>query len=301
VGSLSAKLAEMATLLPELAEDAEAITLLDEHVQRLRVEPFFEPVSVTRVSKGKKQDVLGGKRELLGISPEDLTSWTRHIAYGVRCRLRVLEEPIVEQLLRGQTLPAMILLRSHLEAAALAAFCLKELTAAVRQGSVQTLKELIPRTLFGTALKKHRDNVSVGDLLKFFEGDTIQICAAIESLDEFYYREHADGTLSVAYSILCEFAHPNHRGVMDFMVASERPGGWEVTYGLEAPPKPGLIRRGLDTLLVSMRAGYSATELLRCWQFTENGGEVVWCGPSPDDAKRVWRDLLQRPAGGTAD
>jgi hypothetical protein len=300
MGTLDARLAEMAKVLPGLAEDAKAIALLDEHVQRLRVEPFFEPLSVTLLSKGKKGDVLNGKRELLGIGCEDLTSWTRHIAFGIRCRMRALEEPIIDHLQGGQGLPAMVLLRSHLEAAALAAFCLQELTAAARQGGFEPLKELIPKTLFGTALKKHRDKVSVGELLKFFEGDTIQICGAIDSLDKFYYQEHAEGKLCLVYSLLCEYAHANHRGVMDFMITSERPGGWEVTYRLEAPPNPQLVPRGLETLLVSMRAGYSATELLRCWQFAEADGRVVWRGPSPDQGKRVWEDLLQRPAGSGA-
>jgi len=299
VTSLAARLAEMAKTYPALAEDAKAIAVVDRHVQRLPLQPFFEPVSVTLVSKGKR-DVLNGKRELLSIGSEELTSWTRHIALGIRCRMRVLEEPIVGHLHAGQTLPAMILLRSHLEAAALAAHCLTELTAAARQGSVEPLKELIPKTLFGTALKKHRDKVSVGELLKFFEGDTVQICGAIDSLDRFYYQEHSEGKLCIAYSLLCEFAHPNHRGVMDFMAASEQPGGWEITYHLATPSNPQLIARGLETLLVSMRAGYSASELLRSWKFKEQDGAVVWQWPDADQGRRVWENLLHRAEEGAA-
>lgn len=192
----------------------------------------------------------------------------------------------------------MILLRSHFEAAALAAHCLAELSAAARQDNVEALGQLIVTTLFGTALKRHREKSSVADLLKFFEGDTIRICAAINSLDRFYYQEHADGKLSVVYSLLCEFAHPNHRGVMEFMVASEQEGGWEVKYELTAVPNTELIVGAIDTVLVSMRAGYSTGELLRCWQFSEQGGQVVWRGPSPDQGKEVWEDLLQRAAEG---
>jgi hypothetical protein len=273
------RLANLAKTYPALAEDAKAIELVDQHVQGLPLRPFFEPVSVTLVSKGKRGDVLNGKREVLGVGPEELTSWTRHVALGTRCRMRALEDPIVGHLQAGQTMPAMILLRSHLEAAALAAHCLRELTAAARQGSVETLKELIPKTLFGTALKKHRDKVSVGELLKVFEGDTVQICSAIDSLDRFYYQEQSEGKLCIAYSVLCEFAHPNHRGVKDFMVASERPGGWEITYQLEASADPQLVARGLETLLVSMRAGYAAGELLLSWEFREQDGQLVARGP----------------------
>jgi len=292
--SLVARLAELAKIYPALAEDAKAIELVDQHVQGLPLQPFFEPVSVTLVSKGKRGDVLNGKREVLGVGSEELTSWTRHIALGIRCRMRALEEPVVGHLHAGQTLPAMILLRSHLEAAALAAHCLGELTAAARRGSVETLKELIPNTLLGTALKKHRDKESVGELLKVSEGDTIQICGAIDSLDRFYYQEQSEGKLCIVYSVLCEFAHPNHRGVRDFMVASERPGGWEIKYQLEASANPQLIARGLETLLVSMRAGYAASELLRSWEFMEQDGQLVARGPEvgttsgrlPDSEKR---------------
>lgn len=297
--SLAARLAEMAKTYPALAEDAKAIGLVDRYVQGLPLRPFFEPVSVTLVSKGKR-DVLNGKRELLGVGSEELTSWTRHIALGTRCRMRVLEEPIVGHLHAGRTLPAMILLRSHLEAAALAAHCLAELTAAARQGSVETLKELIPKTLFGTALKKHRDKVSVGELLNVSEGDTIQICAAIDSLDRFYYQERSEGKLCVAYSLLCEFAHANHRSVMDFMAASERPGGWEITYQLERSTDPQLVAGGLQTLLVSMRAGHCACELLRSWEFKEQDGQLVWQWPDADQGRRVWENLLQRGGEGAA-
>ncbi len=286
----------MAEAYPATATSAKAVAALASHIQRLPLDPFFEPASVTLVSKGNKRHVMDGERELLDVGCNELTSWARHIAYGTRCRMGDLERVIVEHLSRGEALPAMILLRSHFEAAALAAHCVAELSAAARQEKVQALGQLMVATLFGTALKKHREKTSVADLLKSFEGDTIRICAAVNSLDSFYYREHSNGELSVAYSLLCEFAHPNHRGVMDFMVASEQAAGWEIKYELTAVPNAELIAGAIDTLLVSMRAGYSAGELLRCWQFSELGGQLVWRGPSPDQAKGVWEDLLQRTA-----
>jgi len=299
--SLGARVARIAKLLPSVAETAKAIALLDGHMQQLPAEPFFEPLSVTLVSKSKGHDPLSGTRRLLRVGPEDLTSWTRHIAFGVRCRMRTLEEPIVRHLECGHTLPAMVLLRSHLEAAALAAHCLQELSAAARQDAMASLRVLIPKTLFGTSLKRHRQKVSKAALLKAFEGDTIRICEAVESLDKFYYLEDADGRLALAYSLLCEYAHPNHRGVMDFMVATERPGGWEITYRPEAAPHSQLVVSAMETLLVTMRAGYAATQLLLCWQFATANGELVWRGPSPDQGRRVWLDLLQRATAEAAE
>ncbi len=73
MSSLGARLAEMATLMPGVAENAKAIVLLDDHVSHLRFEPFVEPLSVTLVSKGKKSDVLSGTPELLHIGPARVT------------------------------------------------------------------------------------------------------------------------------------------------------------------------------------------------------------------------------------
>ncbi len=297
MNSFTETLRELAGAFPATATSAEAVVELDSRVQRLTLEPFFEPVSITLVSKGNKREILDGERQLLDLGFAELTSWTRHIAYGTRCRMRALEGSVVGHLSRGEALPAMILLRSHVEAAAVAAHCLAELGAAARQDNLQALGQLVAATLFGTALKKHRGNTSVADLLNFFEGDCIRICAAINSLDRFYYQEHADGKLAVAYSLLCEFAHPNHRGVMDFMVATEQATGWEVKYQLTETPKPDLVAGAIDTLLVSMRAGYSAGELLRCWHFSEQASQLVYRRPSPDQRKAIWEDLLQRPAG----
>jgi hypothetical protein len=275
-----------------LAKDAQSVALLDDQVRQLPFATFFEPVTVTLATKNK--------RELVIVGPEELTSWTRHIAFGMRCRMRVLEQPIVKHLGAADLLRAMVLLRSHFEAAALAAYTLQELGDAARKGSVDALRELIPKTLFGTALKKHRERPSVAELMKFFEGDTIQICRAVDALDSFYYGPDTDGTLQLVYSLLCEFAHPNHRGVMDFMVASEVSGGWRITYDPNRSAQAAMFGRALETLLVSMRGGYAASELLLCWRFSEEEGSAIWSPPSREEADRVWSNLLQRPEGGLA-
>ena len=132
----------------------------------------------------------------------------------------------------------MVLVRSHFEAAAMAAYCLDRLTDAARQDQPSALNDLIPRTLFGTGLIKHRDNDSIADLVTMCEGDTIRICRAVDSLDRFYFQEVSQGKLAVVYSLLCDYAHPNHRGVLDFMHSAERQDGWLISYTKGEPPNP---------------------------------------------------------------
>ena len=250
--------------------------------------PFQEPVSILSVDRGKGR--------LLVVAADDLISWTMHISNGMRCRMGALEGAIVADLAAERLLAALILLRSHVEAAAMAAHCLEALTEAAGTGDVVRLQELIPRTLFGTGLRKHRDRDDMRGLLLMSEGTTIRITDAIASLDRFYYQDGESRELAVAYSLLCEFAHPNHRGTMEFMRAEERPTGWLVSYEPGELPNPDMTVDALETLLASMRGGYAASELLRCWRFDQKGDEVVWHPPSESDGKRVWHDLLQRPA-----
>src|SRR5438105_3067898 len=97
---------------PAAAETVAAIELLNERVNALPYDQFFEPVSVTLA--------VGKKRELLEIGARDLNAWTRHISFGTRCRMRALESAVLLNFGTGETLAALVLLRAHLEAAAMA-------------------------------------------------------------------------------------------------------------------------------------------------------------------------------------
>jgi hypothetical protein len=267
------------------------ILRLRDQIQEVQVEPFFEPVSAIVVKKEG--------HELLSVRAQDLASWARHMSASILCRMHALERPIVENLATGKILAALVLLRSHFEAAAMAAYGLEQLTDAARQNQPSALSALIAKMLFGTSLKKHRDKESVADLLMLCEDDTVRICRAVESLDKFYFQETAEGKLAVVYSLLCEFAHPNHRGVLDFMQAVQGDGGWLISYKRDEPPNPEMQVHALETLLVSMRGGYAAVEMLRSWRFSQGGGaNIEWRGPSAEDAARVWLHFLQRGANG---
>lgn len=280
-------LAELVRSEPSMQQLAESVEALSQSARAIEFQPFFEPVSAVVIEKGTER--------LIDVRAEDLASWASHIATSTFCRMHALEVPVLENLAAGRTLAAATILRSHLEAAAMAAYCLERLTDAARSDDPQRLAALIPKTLFGTGLKKYRDKHVAGDLLLTCEGDTIRVCEAVASLDKYYYQDAAQGDLSVAYSILCDFAHPNHRGVVGFMQAVEQPGGWLISYIRDEPRDNRMTVHAMETLLVSMRGGYSAGVMLRCWCFAERHGRVAWRGPSPDDAARVWVRYLQRP------
>jgi hypothetical protein len=124
--------------------------------------------------------------------------------------------------------------------------------------------------------------------------NTIRICHAIEALDRYVFQDKATGEIGVIYSILCEFSHPNHRGVMAFKKSEPTSAGWTIQYDLEEPFDAQMACRLLESLLVSMRAGYSASEMLRAWDFGVDGDGIEWIYPSLDTAERVWTTLVQR-------
>src|SRR6266478_6090432 len=116
--------AQLARSDPNLRGTGAKLTTLFDQSKETQVEPFFEPVAAILIKKGE--------HELLDVSAQHLTSWTQHISASTLCRMRTLEAPIVEHLLAGRTLAALVLLRSHFEAASMAAYCLEQLTAAAR-------------------------------------------------------------------------------------------------------------------------------------------------------------------------
>ena len=275
---------------PDLAETAELILRLRNEGERLPLTPFAEPVSTMMIEKGK--------HELLSVGPADLTSWTRHIAAMTLCRMHCLETPVISNVVEPNILATMVLLRSHFETAALATYCLQELTKAAKNNDSMMLREIIHKTLFGTALalKKHRGREPVSALLAMTEGNTIRIGHAVDAMDKYYYQAAAEGTLAIVYSLLCEYAHPNHRSALDFMRSAERPDGWIVTYERDAAKNGEIQKSALETLLVSMRSGYSAAEMLRCWGFSgRDDGTINWEPPTMSDGDRILVDLLQRP------
>lgn len=280
--------------LPALRATAEGIESIRATADALPIDAFEEPVTFVL---DERQDDGGQKKRLLAGVANDVRAWSRHMAYSVRVRLRSIESAVVRDISQGNLLPASILLRSHLESSALGVYCLDTVSNAARSGSTEELSEVMYKTLFGTAIAKHVARKEwVSELVSSAETNTIRICRAIDALDRYVYQENASGEIGVVYSVLCEFSHPNHRGVKAFKTSESTAGGWTIRYDLDEPFDPDLAIRLLNCLAVSMQAGYSASEMLRAWDFQDGPDGIQWIWPPRETVRSVWTTLIRRPA-----
>lgn len=263
------------------------IVAVDEAAAQLPFEQFREPVAVTRLGDN-------GNHRIENIDAAYLSGWSRHIAYSMRVRLRALEPGIVDELGAGRVLAAQVLLRSHLEASAMAALCLVTL----RKRDQEELARLIPQTLFGTALlKRAKQDERVADMLSYSSARTITIKKAMEALHEFAYPNGGPDNTSLAYALLCEAAHPNHGGTKQFVQAQEVDGsgeyGWHITYSDVEKVQPVVIDRLAELLLLSMCSGYGATEVLRNMRFADEP-DGVSSGVPDGVGRSIWDNFLEK-------
>lgn len=289
--------------VPSSVNLIDSITRLDTAARALPLTPFREPVAIIELSDK-------GNNELINLDVAYLSAWCNHIAYSMRVRMRTLEPGIIGDLANGKYLSSQVLLRSHLEAAAVASLCLEAVRATAADGNLIRLGALIPRTLFGTALySKAKRNDLANSMLTYSEQRTILISDAIRALEKFAYGPTAEeGILGVAYSLLCEAAHPNHRGTKGYVTVEHLDPnaefGWKVLYSETEAVSSILTERLLELLLVSMRHGYAASEMLRRMRFSEDDGSITFHMVDVTHAQAVWTDLLQRdtePEGKEAD
>jgi hypothetical protein len=277
---------------PESIELLLQIERLSNIAATLPFEPFREPLAVLQWRE-KQSNVL------LNLDASYLTCWCQHIAYSMRIRLRMLEPGILAELAQDRLVPTQVLLRAHFEATALAALCVQSLQRSRAEGTWETLRELIPKTLFGTALfPESLKDERLSDMLSLAEQRTVTIAQAIEALDAFAFGKHASGELASIHALLCDASEPNHRGTRGFMAATQLDDsaeyGWRILYSSSEVVEPSLVQRILETLLLSMRHGYCAAELLRRSKFTDEAGGPVWHGVPRDLAAEIWTTLLQR-------
>lgn len=261
---------------------------VDEAAKRLPFEEFFEPVALT-LSDDK------GNHQVVNLDAEYLTAWSRHLAYTMRVRMRALEPGIVEELAAGRILAAQVLLRSHLEAAAMAALC----AVTLRTRDAQALSKLVAQTLFGTALfREAKRDDRVAEMLSYSSARTVTIRQALDALHEFAYPDGGPDNTSIGYALLCEAAHPNHGGTKQFVTAQEvtnrNVDGWRIVYsGTESAPGV-VVDRLAELLLLSMSAGYGAAELMRNMQFVDGADGVRTGIPDDSVSRAIWDNFLQK-------
>lgn len=280
---------------PNLVGTLDLLVALDDEVAQFGYEPFREPVSL--IEAGDK-----GHGSLINIDKASLESWTNHMAYAMRVRMRSAEPGILRELAAGRLLTAQVLMRMHFEATALAALCVETLQDSKGDDDWAAVRELIPKTLFGTGLyTKTKKSERLSEYLTFAEQRTIVIGHAVDALDAFVFKDHADGEMTVLYGLLCEAAHPNQRGVKGF-ITSEEIGelGWNIQYNPVESIDDVFLQKLLETLLFTMRYGHAATVLLQSAEFQDTEDGARYLGIPPEALRYVWEDILQRPPSGGA-
>lgn len=248
----------------DITRIVDEILRFDDAADRIKMLEFYEPVSVLE----RREDGSTSHVELDHIL---LVAWTCHMAHSMYSRLRSLEPGVLREISEGRLLTASTLLRAHLEASAMAALCFVRLSQFRGQMESEPLTRLVGRTLFGTALtNRAKKDDRVQEMLTFAEQRTPTITEALEAFDQFLYQSTASGTTQILYSLLCEFAHPNHRGTRGFVEYSEvEPEGWIVRYNLTERLESEFIEGTLSGLSRSMRGGYAAIELLLATDFSD--------------------------------
>ncbi len=272
---------------PSCSELLDLFDNIYQEVSTLPIQEFFEPVSVIDASKKK--------HELIAISPEHLNAWTQHIAYSTRARMRQLERAMLAEAAQDRMLSAMVLIRSHMEAAGLAALCINTFTEFVKSEDIHALRELMLKTMFGTSLKRAaKKDETLDEILRMSEQETITISRAIDAMDEF---GQSGRRCKRMYALLCECAHPNPRSAKGFMEAIMRrdEAGWTIKYHEREDFGDKYVNMAFHCLCHSMRVGYAASELLRLSRSVSTDEGASFSGASDEDFKRIWTKIMQMP------
>jgi hypothetical protein len=269
--------------LPEQAETIRRIGQVRKEAFARPYEEFFEPKSVFEITeKGPR---------LVALSLPDVQAWAKHVAHGARARMLSIEPPLLAAVAADSVTPAMILLRSHAETAGMA--CLVLLT--LKDAEPRRLRDVMQRTLFGSALKSRwKPFRELSNLLPLSESAPPQASELMDALDRFVVAGgRSNGRYQTAYGLLCEFAHPNSRGVLGFARSIEVPPvGWPIRYTPTEEVDAGGKAMVLSLLLEMMRLGYAAAELLRLGRVIELADGFSITDPESPNLERILRRLM---------
>jgi hypothetical protein len=157
----------------------------------------------------------------------------------------------------------------------------------------------VPQTLFGTALfgKSKRDE-RVARMLTYAEQRTITISLALSALHKFMRPGGGPDDAGLVYSLLCEASHPNHRGTGMFVKTTKidpaSEFGWWIEYSSDESVPTELTNKLVETLILSMSAGYAATELLCNMQISNSDSGPKFDGVPEESGRTIWFDILQQ-------
>lgn len=253
---------------------------------RAPLEPFYEPVSVIEES--------GKSARLVSLTLEAIKAWMRHVSCATRVRLSSLQVSVLSELCERRLLPAMVLTRAHLEAAGFACLAEKTLLEAFETGDSEPLRRLIPKMLLGTSMRhRAQKDELIADFLTFGEQSTIRASEAVAAMGHFLGEEISKGFLR-QYALLCEFSHPNPRGVRGFSrVLNEDDEGWLIGYEYAEEFTEEHVIMCLELLSQTARVGFAAAEALRVMDFSTEAEGSMLVPPSEEVLRMIWAEMLQ--------
>jgi hypothetical protein len=277
---------------PDWAE----VQRITDYVQSIPFESFYEPVSGL--------EIAGKVRRLLNLTPDIVNAWVRHVFYSSRVRMLNLERGALAELNDRRLLTAMILIRSHMESAGMASLCHQEIRRWAETNDGSIIKELIPKTFFGTSMvrtqKKAKD---LEGALSPSEHDHIPSGQLISALDYFISLGEPNGYAHFQYGLLCDYTHPNMRAVKDHIEIKEFDTevtgveGWFHLYKITPEWTEASYIMALHVLMISMKAGHAVCEMLRRTRFSAEGDKGRINFPSNDDIRDIWETFFEQPSG----
>jgi hypothetical protein len=251
--------------------------------------PFFEPKSLVDFSERKPK--------LLAVGAMDINSWTRHVADGSTARLASLEEAIFLDLTRDYLTAAMVLARSHMEVAGLAAYGAQILFASARKSEWDRLIKVIQQTYFGSSTRiQEKGTPELGDHL-LAEVYPFRPTDLIKAMDRFAKPDDPNYThYQLMYGLLSEYSHPAMGATKHFaqMVSNEFEG-WHLRYDRKEVLEKESMRMACEIVLNNMRVGHACCALLRSTSIRVNTkGKWKFQSPSETEVGRIWRQILQQ-------
>lgn len=272
---------------PGAKETLDRIARIHRLVDSFEIAPFFEPPSWFD---------LGKKPQPLFMTADLLATWIQHVSHGTRVRLRSLEAGFLSELAAGRFMTAMILARSHMENAGLAAFAEQELLKASVTAMWDNLKPTIHQMLFGTSFRFEKKLTELQDELPLETTMPVRPKALLEAMNGFLIDTGSWASqLRGVYALLCEYAHPNIGGSKAFenVVTHEESTGWTHHYGRRENIDDKDLVAAADILLVNMKIGYTNALLLVAGEIEELPDGLCFHKPSIGVGKAIWDEILQ--------
>lgn len=278
--------AQLERMFPALAKTTTALKAVLQATRGFDYPEFMEPKTLLAFGPSGEAEVQ--------IDADLLVAWVGHMSHSSRARMELLEDAILRSLAHSEVIAPATLTRSHIEAAAWAAYANEELLKAAETESWVKLKTLLPRTLYGTAVAREARHLPE-DARDPLWLEVTSVMTAIDALDRFFRVATADEmrSMRVLYALLSDYAHPAIRGVRHlFEPTSETADAWTIAYSCDERATAREAELILGSLLVSMRLGHGASLLMRLGTIEETEMGFRYLKPDAQDAMTVWQHIM---------